>query len=204
MRVIQGKYKGRVLEGFHLEGTRPTMDRVKESLFAMLQERVSGATCLDLFAGSGNLGIEALSMGASEVVFVDQNREATKTIQKNLNKLSEVRKVYQLDYQKACLLLQEQKRQFDLIFLDPPYETDYLKKALLLISKYQLLKEDGLVICESASLNRIIYEKDAYTSWKEKRYGDKFVVILRKSFKKLSKEEEVCYNQEEGETDENE
>ena len=87
MRVISGKYKGRVLQGFNIDGTRPTMDRVKESLFGIIQNKVNESICLDLFAGSGALGIEALSNGASFCYFVDKNKIAINTLKNNLNNI---------------------------------------------------------------------------------------------------------------------
>ena len=84
MKIITGKYKGRVIEGFHIEGTRPTMDRVKESLFAMIQEKVPNSIVLDLFAGSGNLGFEALSEGAKKAYLVDSNKKAIQIMKKNI------------------------------------------------------------------------------------------------------------------------
>src|SRR5699024_8589559 len=103
MRIISGKYKGRVLKGYTLKGTRPTMDRVKESLFASIQDYLDNSVCLDLFAGSGNLGIEALSMGAREVVFVDKEYMACKTIKSNLDMLDNNLNttILTMDYLKA-------------------------------------------------------------------------------------------------------
>ncbi len=180
MRIIQGKYKGRYLEGFTIDGTRPTMDRVKESLFAMLQNRMRDSICLDLFAGSGNLGIEALSMGAKKVTFVDVNKKAVQTIQKNLHGIGETGEVLQLDFEKACLLFGKEKRTFTLIFLDPPYNSNSLSKALFLIQKENLLTQDGMVVCESDALDKIQYEKTYYQVEKEKKYGEKHIVILKR------------------------
>ena len=101
MKVIQGKHKGTILKGFDIDGTRPTMDRVKESLFAMIQNRINDSIVLDLFAGSGNLGIEALSMGAKECFFVDKNGIACKTIKTNLEKVREDGKIINSDYKAA-------------------------------------------------------------------------------------------------------
>ena len=103
MRIISGKYKGRVLKGYTLKGTRPTMDRVKESLFATINEYVNNSVCLDLFAGSGALGIEALSMGSREVVFVDKEYIACKTIKSNLEMLNVNTNttILNMDYLKA-------------------------------------------------------------------------------------------------------
>ena len=149
MKVIQGKHKGTILKGFDINGTRPTMDRVKESLFAMIQNDIYNKSCLDLFAGSGNLGIEALSMQAKQVVFVDHNQIAIKTIKENLSKVHEHAEVINLDYQKALNYFYQNHITFDIIFLDPPYQTDYIKKSIELIDKYNLLNKNGLLICES-------------------------------------------------------
>ena len=181
MKVISGKYKGRVIEGFQMDGTRPTMDRVKESLFAMIQNDLIDSNVLDLFAGSGNLGIEALSQGASMVYFVDQNKVAKKTIQKNLSNIGvlEDYEVFNMDYKKALEEFYEYDIKFDLIFLDPPYDTDYIKKSIDIISKYQLLNNNGKIICETSNINKIVYSSQ-YEKIKEKKYGDKYVVILKK------------------------
>ena len=177
MRVISGKYKGRVLEGFNLDGTRPTMDRVKESLFGMIQDYIDSSVVLDLFAGSGNLGIEALSEGASYVYFVDKNKKAINIINNNISKLGDKNtSVINSDYKDALKNLKDKK--FDLIFLDPPYNTNYIEESIKLIDMYDLI-DDGLIICESDSLDKIIYS-DKYTSVKSKKYGDKYIVILKK------------------------
>ena len=177
MRVISGKYKGRVLEGFDLDGTRPTMDRVKESLFGMIQDYIDSSVVLDLFAGSGNLGIEALSEGASYVYFVDKNKKAINIINNNISKLEDKNtRVINSDYKDALNYLKDKK--FDLIFLDPPYNTNYIEESIKLIDMYDLI-DDGLIICESDSLDKIIYS-DKYTSVKSKKYGDKYIVILKK------------------------
>lgn len=177
MKIIQGKYKGIILKGFDINGTRPTMDRVKESLFAMIQDKVYGSMVLDLFAGSGNLGIEALSMGAKDCYFVDKNNIACKIIKENLNKVNEDRKVFQSDFKQA---LKSFDTKFDLIFLDPPYNTEYINECIQLINKYELLNNNGLIICESNNKDKITTLGE-YDVLKEKKYGDKFVVILKNS-----------------------
>lgn len=180
MRIISGKYKGRVLEGFDMKGTRPTMDRVKESLFAMIQNWLPNSTILDLFSGSGNLGLEALSEGASFAYLVDESRKAIETIQKNIRnlKISEV-EVLEMDYLKAVKYLQERKVQVDIIFLDPPYATNYIEKSIEKIEEYHLLKEEGIIVCESNQLEKIVHSK-TYKVIKEKKYGDKYIEILKK------------------------
>ena len=176
MKIISGKYKGRVIDGFQLEGTRPTMERVKESVFAMIQESLKDAVVLDLFSGSGNLGIEALSEGASFAYFVDHNKKAIETIKKNLNQL-EIKDATVLhdDYKKALVKVKE----IDIIFLDPPYQTNYIEESIKWIEEYQVLKIDGYIICESDHLEKIVYPKN-YQVVKEKKYGDKYIVIIQK------------------------
>lgn len=179
MKVISGLYKGRKIEGYDLDGTRPTMERVKESLFATIQNYLTDSIVLDLFSGSGNLGIEALSQGAKYAYLVDYNPKAAKTIKSNLTTIGiENAEVLNMDYQKALNYLKDKNIKLDLIFLDPPYKTSYIEKSLELITKNQLLASDGLIICESDSLDRIVYN-DQYKIIKDKKYGDKWVVILK-------------------------
>ncbi len=177
MRIISGKYKGKKIEGYGVLGTRPTMDRVKESLFATIQNHIHESICLDLFAGSGNLGLEALSNGASYCYFVDHNKEIIKFLRQNINNLGiKNSHVLNMDYMNALDYFREKKITFDLIFLDPPYKLNLINSCLEYIEKHHLLKENGLIICEYE--NEKIH--DIYTTIKEKKYGDKFVKIIAK------------------------
>lgn len=177
MKIISGKYKGRNIEGFTIDGTRPTMDRVKESLFAMIQNYIDDSNVLDLFSGSGNLGIEALSEGAKHAVLVDYNFKAIKVINSNLKTIGiDNVNVLNMDYKKAIESIDE---KFDIIFLDPPYKTNYIEESIKLIAKYNILSNEGIIICESDSLDKIIYN-DNYKCIKDKKYGDKYIVILKK------------------------
>jgi len=180
VKVISGIYKGRVLDGYTMNGTRPTMDRVKESLFAMIQNKIKESIILDLFSGSGNLGIEALSEGAKEAYLVDYNKKATKTIEKNLNKL-EINncKVLAMDYLKALTYLKNENKIFDIIFLDPPYQTDYIEIAIKKILELDILNDEGIIACETDQLSKI-YQDTRVSVIKEKKYGDKYIVLLKK------------------------
>ena len=180
MKIISGKYKGRNIEGYDIVGTRPTMDRVKESLFATIQNYIDDSIVLDLFSGSGNLGLEALSEGAKYAYLVDHNFKAIKTINKNLTTIGiKETEAINMDYKKALSYFKDKNIKFDLIFLDPPYNTDYIEKSLELISEYNLLNDDGLIVCESDDLSRIVYN-EMYKAVKDKKYGDKYVVLLKK------------------------
>lgn len=173
MRIISGKYKGKNIIGFNIDGTRPTMDRVKESLFGIIQNKLEDAICLDLFAGSGSLGIEALSNNAKSCYFVDNNKEVIKTLKENLKNINEEYYIIQNDYEKALININQ---KFDIIFLDPPYKYNLIDKALKLILEYDLLNEDGIIVCE--------YENEVFSCpleiIKEKKYGSKNIRIYEK------------------------
>ena len=178
MKIISGKYKGRNLLGHDLEGTRPTMDRVKESLFAMIQDYLEGSIVLDLFSGSGNLGIEALSNNAKKSYLVDNNKKAVQVINQNINNIGINNvKVLNMDYKKALSLFNKKKKKFNIIFLDPPYDTDFIELSIELIDKYNLLEDNGIIVCESNNINKMIYPKE-YKVVKSKKYGDKYIEII--------------------------
>lgn len=152
MRVISGKYKGRNILSPHGE-VRPTSDMVKGSLFSILESKnlVDGAECLDLFCGSGALGIEALSRGAESCVFVDSD---TSNAVANLDKLKIKSRLIKSDFRRALRLLRNEK--FDMIFCDPPYKSGYADIALELVFRYGILKDGGVIIIEHNSSNDLI------------------------------------------------
>lgn len=174
MKIISGKYKGRNLKGFDIIGTRPTMDRVKESMFAMIQNKVSNAVVLDLFAGSGSLGIEALSNGAKKCYFVDNNKEAIDTIRENLKGIENA-VLMNTDYNKALKSFRDDAIKFDIIILDPPYDRCFINKILTFIYDNQLLNDDGIIVCEYEKEKVINFNLHIY---KERKYGDKTVTIF--------------------------
>ena len=173
MRIISGKYKGKKLKGFNLEGTRPTMDRVKESIFAMIQNYIQDSTVLDLFAGSGALGLEAISNGAKTCYLIDNNIEAIKTIKENSLNIKENLNIICIDYKK---FLKETDKTFDIIFLDPPYQSNQLNKALKIIEERELLNKNGIIVCECEKGTPITKLK----LLKEKSYGPKNIKIYGK------------------------
>jgi len=179
MRIISGKYKGRNIEGYNIIGTRPTMDRVKESLIGMIQSKIKDSMCLDLFAGSGSVGLELLSNGAKECYFVDNNKKVIDTIKLNISKMniSERHNLILNDFHSALKKFKEQNTKFDIIFLDPPYQNNYIKESLKLILEYNLINKDGIIICE--------YETEKFECnleiFKEKKYGSKKIIIYKNS-----------------------
>lgn len=174
MRVISGKYKGKNLIGFDIDGTRPTMDRVKESLFGIIQNNIKNSVVLDLFAGSGSLGIEALSNGAREVYFIDNNIELINIIKKNTNGMNENIHIMKSDYKNALELIKNSNIKFDIIFLDPPYKLNLINDCLDKIVEYNLLNKDGIVVCEYETEN---IENNKLKLIKDKKYGSKKIKI---------------------------
>ncbi len=179
MKVISGKLKGRMIKGFDITGTRPTMDRVKESVFGMIQDYISNSVVLDLFAGSGNLGIEAISNGASKCYFNDDNKKCINVIQNNLDSFNILNQsvITNLDYHEALSFYKNKKITFDLIFLDPPYKEHIIDDILLFIEKNNLLNKKGLVICEFTS--DLDYQSNQLILYKKRNYGDKMVFIYK-------------------------
>ncbi|CDR22542.1 16S rRNA (guanine(966)-N(2))-methyltransferase RsmD [Staphylococcus argenteus] len=178
MRVIAGKHKSKSLVSMEGRNTRPTMDKVKEGIFNSLYD-VSGIG-LDLFAGSGALGIEALSRGMDKVIFVDQNFKAVKIIKSNLENLDlvEQSEVYKNNADRALKALSKREIQFDIIFLDPPYEKGLIDKALKQISEFNLLKENGIIVCEFSNHEEIDYQP--FNMIKRYHYGLTDTMLLEK------------------------
>ncbi len=179
MRVISGKLKGRKIDGYNITGTRPTMDRVKESIFSMIQEYIPKAVVLDLFSGSGNYGIECISNGANFVYFNDYNIKCVKVIKDNLTNMNVFNQsvVTNMVYQKALEYYKDKNIKFDLVFLDPPYKKHIINEIIEYLLCNNLLNNHGLIICEFT-------EKEEYISnnlklLKDKRYGDKYVFIYK-------------------------
>lgn len=180
IRIISGKYKGKRLEGFDIEGTRPTQDRVKESMFSMIQEDVPGSLVLDLFAGTGNLGLEALSNGAKYAYFVDISKEAIKKIKKNLESVPvSDYKILEMDYKCALEKFKCENIKFSLVLLDPPYKDNTISFILNYLTDNNLLAEDATVVCELEHDN---LEENYKTLelCKTKKYGYKIVKIYKK------------------------
>jgi 16S rRNA (guanine(966)-N(2))-methyltransferase RsmD len=180
MRVISGKNRGTKL--YTLEGlnTRPTLDRVKEALFNIINFEIPGCTFLDLFAGSGAIGIEAASRGADKVIMCEKSKEALQIINKNLEKtkLKNEVNLYYDDYEKCINKLEE---KLDIIYLDPPYKTDYAYKAAKLILEKGLLKESSILILET-DIEQIVekqFEKLSLEEFDKKKYGRAHLLFYR-------------------------
>lgn len=178
MRVIAGKYKRtpiNTLEGEDI--TRPTKDMVKEALFSSI-EIFSDTKFLDLFSGSGAIGLEALSRGAEDVIFNDINAKATKIIRSNLEKVKEERVVLNLDYQECLKRLEGEK--FDYIYCDPPYNFTAYEEIFFYVNKYSLLDKKGIIIMEVNKDTNLEDEYLGIKQYKEKKYGICKLLYYRK------------------------
>lgn len=183
MRVISGSARGTVLHSIEDISTRPTLDRVKESLFNIIQNDIEDTTVLDLFAGSGAIGIEFLSRRAKQVYFCDKSSRAVAMIEKNLEKtkLKEKAIVYNKDYIDCINTVKNIK--FDIIFLDPPYKEEFALDAIEKISNLQLLKDDGIIIIETdepeRDINRINNMNINYKIYDLRKYGRVSLIFLK-------------------------
>ncbi len=170
MRIIAGLYKGRKLTPPSDLSVRPTPDRVKEALFSILGDRVEEATVLDLFAGSGNLGLEALSRGARKCYFGDSSRDSIRLIHSNVShcKAEQLSHIIQGDYRN---ILSQIREKVDLVFVDPPYRSQLWEDVLSIISEKDLMNPDGLIILEHPRELEFPQEMFHFRKMKEARYG---------------------------------
>ena len=179
MRVITGKARGVQLKTPEGMLTRPTTDRVKEALFSIIQFEIPGARVLDLFGGTGQLGIEALRRGAKKAVFVDAREEACKLIRENLNRtrLSQDSQVVRSDYLQY---LERCKDRFDIILLDPPYAEVFLENALKRITEIDILESNGIIVAERPVGKELPWEFEGYVRSKDYKYGKTLLTVYRK------------------------
>lgn len=155
MRIISGKARGTKLYTLEGENTRPTLDRVKESIFSIIQNQIEGAKILDLFAGSGAIGLEFLSRGAEKAVLCDNSKEAINIIRKNIEKTHMEKQVSLINADFENCLEKVKNEEFDIIYLDPPYATNYIYKAIEKIIKLNISKKESLIIIETDDEKRV-------------------------------------------------
>lgn len=181
MRIISGKARGTKLYTLDGTATRPTLDRVKESLFNIIQNDIEDSTVLDLFSGSGAIGLEFLSRGAKRAVLCDSSKDAIKIIKQNVQKthFEEKVEVYNMEFTKLVERLQNQK--FDIIYIDPPYATDFIKISLEKNIEYELVNENTKIIVETDDETRILnqIEKMDVEITDKRKYGRATIIFLK-------------------------
>lgn len=180
MRVITGKARGVTLKTPDGLQTRPTTDRVKEALFSIINFDIPGSRVLDLFGGTGQLGIEALSRGAKSAVFVDAGEPACRLIRENLKrtKLEADGRVVRSDY---LAYLNRCREQFDIVFLDPPYAEVFLENSLKRIAEIDILQSNGIIVTERPLGKDLSVEMEGFTRSKDYKYGNTLLTIYRKA-----------------------
>ena len=172
MRIIAGDYKGRRLIAPADRNVRPTSDKVKEAMFSMLQTRIEDAKVLDLFGGTGNLGLEALSRGAESCIFCDASKTSIKMIRENIDmcRAGEYSTVIWGDYMKALTRISGSEKM-DIILLDPPYALGLLPKVLAAIRELDILADDGVIVCEHYKETELEDNESGFEKLKSKHYG---------------------------------
>ena len=179
MQIITGKYRARKLIGVDAETTRPTLARVKESIFNLIQWEIDGAVVLDLFAGSGAFGAECISRNAKKVYFIDKEQKAINTIKLNTKNMKEDFEIIKNSFESALVDFSEKGIKFDIIYLDPPYKSDYAHRSIELISELNLLNENGIIVVEHECENDLQNLPECYIIEKSKKYGIAYIDILR-------------------------
>jgi 16S rRNA (guanine966-N2)-methyltransferase len=183
MRVIGGNVRGQRLKVPKGQTLRPTAARVKEALFDILPHDLSGTTVLDLFAGTGNLTIEALSRGAAAAILVDASVESGKAIRENLRRLhlTDRTKVWIMPVSRALRLLARRGELFDLIFLDPPYDYNWIDRTLKIIAQGRLLRESGVLIAEHSIHEKVEPRHDSLALHDQRRYGSTMLSFFKQA-----------------------
>lgn len=172
LNVIAGTAGGLRLKTIDSDKTKPTLGRVKEALFSMISDYIPGACVLDLFTGSGSLGIEALSRGAEYCYFNDSNKECCKITRDNLNFTGLISRgtVSQYEFKQALDIYGKEKKRFDIVFLDPPYGMDYYNEAICALKMRKLINSNGIVVAEH-SIDKSFDDIDGFEIIKRKKYG---------------------------------
>ena len=181
MRVISGKVRGLKLNAPKNDDVRPTTDRVKESLFNMINSYMMDSDILDLFAGTGSLGIECLSRGANKCVFVDKSKESINIVKSNIKKARVENEsiVLNLDFKSAISSLALKKEKFDVIFMDPPYYKNMFSDALSAVDNNNLLKEDGIIVVEHDTVDKFPDNMGRLYKSREKKYGNTTITFYK-------------------------
>lgn len=185
MRIIGGKAKGTKLYTLEGENTRPTLDRVRESLFNILQFELRDSTFLDLFSGSGACGIEAISRGAKKAILCDKSKQAIEIIKKNIDKTHTKEQIilYQMDFKE--LLKTRIQEKIDIVFIDPPYQTDFAYEAVKIILEKNLITEESIIVIETDQ-EKVIkkqLENLEIEIMDERKYGRAYLIFLNQKRK---------------------
>jgi len=171
MRIISGRFKGRYIKT--KEKMRPTEAKLRKALFDILADKILGSRFLELFCGTGSVGIEALSRGAREVLFVENDRQCIKILKENLASIPHtIYSIFRCDVFKAIETLSKDKRKFDIVFLDPPYYRNLAKKTLNQLAKYDILTLRGIIVIQHHKKDKLAEKVGDLTVSRQEKYGD--------------------------------
>lgn len=181
LRIISGEYKSKRLISPEGKDVRPTSDKVKESLFNILLSKIPEAYVLDLFAGSGNLGLEAISRGAKGCIFIDKSKDSIKTVYSNIKllKCEEYCEVYNNDAFSALEILDKRKLKFDIVFCDPPYHKEIIQKVLKSLLKTDIIKENGIIVTEHDIKDLLPQKLEKLIMYRSVKYGNTALSFYR-------------------------
>jgi 16S rRNA (guanine(966)-N(2))-methyltransferase RsmD len=181
LRVISGSAKGHGLKTIKGDATRPTSDKVKGAVYNIIAAHIDGSAVLDMFAGTGSMGIEALSRGASSAVFFDKSMQCCRIIKENLEhtKLTEKALVFNMDYASGINKMQLEGRKFDIIIMDPPYNKNFIQEALKLLTKNDIIVDDGIIIAEHSVLDKLPESCGKLKIIDTRKYGDTMITIYK-------------------------
>jgi 16S rRNA (guanine966-N2)-methyltransferase len=182
MRIIAGIYKGRKLTGIKGRDIRPTSDKIREALFSILSQRIENALVLDLFAGTGAFGIEALSRGAAKSFFIEKSKQAVKIIHKNLEILS-IKEEAEVFFHDACAISNSNihlDQKFDLIFMDPPYNKGLIPKLFKNVNLLTMTKDDSIIIAEHSVREDNLGDVTGFEQYDRRTYGETLISFFRK------------------------
>ncbi|MCE3009250.1 MAG: 16S rRNA (guanine(966)-N(2))-methyltransferase RsmD [Proteobacteria bacterium] len=180
MRIISGKYKGQNLVSFRADHIRPTTDRVKESMFNIIQASIPEARVLDLFSGTGSLGIEALSRGASSVLFVEKNKRSIAILEKNLAKLKVSEPFQILNRDVLSFLTDYSGEPFEVVFADPPFTEQMAHDVILAADQSRALGDSTIFLIESGRREKVLDDYPALTRYDVREFGDKYLSFFRR------------------------
>ena len=183
MRIIGGIKGSQRIKSSKSRNLRPTMDRVRETVFNILGERIVDSRFLDLFAGTGSVGIEALSRGAKHVFFIEKDNKAAKILRENLNSLGfeRVNRILIMDFTKAVKFMKNSCEEFDVIYVDAPYASGFSAVSLRLLSDFDILKQNGLILAEHFHKNKMEERFGNLKLFRVKKIGDTCISFFKKA-----------------------
>lgn len=182
MRITSGSLKNRIILSREGKDTRPTLERIKEAIFSIIYGRVENAKFLDLYSGTGNMSFEAISRGAKKAIMIEKEVDALKVIIDNVERLglSSKCRAYKNDVLRAIEILKNKNEKFDIIFMDPPYRDNLTNKTLLKLSEYDILEENGIIICEHGRYEKLQDKIGIFTKIEDREYNKKIVTFYQK------------------------